>query len=73
MTTHEQLVALFETYVLENKKFTEKNIKASAAKARKALSELRKALKVRRIEITEEKIKLIELLAKEAASKPALK
>lgn len=55
MTTHEELVQLFEAYVSENQKFTEKGVKASAARARKALAEIGKLAKVRRSEIQETK------------------
>ena len=55
MTTKEQLVEQFETFLAENEKFTEKKVKASAARARKALSEIAKLCKTRRAEITEEK------------------
>ncbi len=55
MTTHEQLVGLFENYVMENQKFTEKGVKAAAARARKALAEISKLTKVRRAEIQETK------------------
>lgn len=55
MTTHEQLTTAFETYLAENAKFTEKGVKASAARARKALQEIAKAVKERRKEITAEK------------------
>ena len=40
MTQHEQIVAAYETYLAENAKFTEKGVKASAARARKALQEM---------------------------------
>ena len=52
---HDQLKAAFETYLAENEKFTTKGIKASAARARKALQEISKAVKERRKEITAEK------------------
>jgi hypothetical protein len=55
MTTHEQLVGLFENYVLENQKFTEKGVKAASSRARKALAEIAKLAKVRRAEIQEAK------------------
>ncbi|MCH3918661.1 MAG: hypothetical protein LKE40_14615 [Spirochaetia bacterium] len=55
MTTHEELIEKYETYLAENKKFTEKNVKVSAARARKALSEIAALCKVRRKEIMEEK------------------
>lgn len=51
MTNHETLVNLFETYVKENEKFTEKGVKATGTRARKALAEFTKAAKERRKEI----------------------
>lgn len=55
MSTSEQLQTQFETYLKENAKFTEKGVKASAARARKALSEISALCKARRKEIMEEK------------------
>jgi len=55
MKTHEQLVAAFETYIAENESFESKNVKAAAARARKALAELGKLAKARRAEIQERK------------------
>lgn len=55
MTVHEQLVTLFNSYVEENRKFEEKGVKASAARARKALAEISKLTKTRRAEIQEKK------------------
>lgn len=55
MTIHEQIVAQYEAYVAENEKFTEKGVKASAARARKALGELSKLCKERRKEIQDAK------------------
>ena len=55
MSIHEQIVAQYEAYIAENQKFTEKGIKASAARARKALGEIAKLAKDRRKEIQEEK------------------
>jgi len=55
MTIHEQIVAQFETYRAENQKFSEKGVKVSAARARKALAEIAKLSKERRKEIQEEK------------------
>ena len=57
---HDDLVALFETYVQENLKFEEKGVKASAARARKALNEIAKLCKERRQEIQEAKAALEE-------------
>jgi ElaB/YqjD/DUF883 family membrane-anchored ribosome-binding protein len=55
MTTHETIVAAYENYLAENAKFSDKGVKASAARARKALQEIAKSVKVRRAEITTEK------------------
>jgi hypothetical protein len=52
MSQHDTLLAAFETYKAENEKFIEKGIKASAARARKALQEIAGACKERRKEIT---------------------
>ena len=55
MTTHEQIVEAFNNYIAENEKFTAKGVKASAARAHKALQEMSKGIKERRKEITAEK------------------
>jgi hypothetical protein len=52
---HDALKTAFDAYLAENEKFTTKGVKASAARARKALQEMGKALKERRKEITAEK------------------
>jgi hypothetical protein len=52
---HDTIKTAFEAYLAENEKFTQKGVKASAARARKALQELGKAIKERRKEITAEK------------------
>ena len=52
---HEQLTQQYETYLAENQKFTEKGVKVSAARARKALAEIAKLCKERRKEIQDEK------------------
>ena len=52
---HNTIKNAFETYMAENEKFTAKGVKASAARARKALQELGRAIKERRKEITAEK------------------
>ena len=49
MSNHETLVNLFETYVKENEKFTDKGVKAAGTRARKALAEFTKVAKERRI------------------------
>ena len=53
--THESLKALFEQYVDENDKFSEKNNKAAGTRARKALMEITKLCKDRRKEIQDAK------------------
>jgi hypothetical protein len=55
MSHHEKLIAAFEAYKVENEKFQEKGIKASAARARKALQEIAGSCKERRKEITAQK------------------
>ena len=55
MNTHETIVAAYENYLAENAKFSDKGVKAAAARARKSLQEIAKAVKARRAEITAEK------------------
>lgn len=55
MSNHDKLKEQFEVYVSENEKFTQKGVKAAAARARKALQEMSKCIKERRKEITAEK------------------
>jgi GTP cyclohydrolase I len=55
MSQHEQIVNAYNTYISENEKFTQKGVKAAAARARKALQEMSKGIKERRKEITTEK------------------
>jgi vacuolar-type H+-ATPase subunit H len=55
MTHHETLVSLFETYIKENEKFSEKGVKAAGTRARKALAEFTKIAKERRKEIQDSK------------------
>ena len=55
MSAHDQLVEMMENYIAENKKFTDKKVKAAATRARAALQEIGKAVKERRKEIIEEK------------------
>jgi len=55
MSTHEQIVAQFNAYMAENMKFSDKGVKAAAARARKALGELGKLAKSRRAEIQADK------------------
>ena len=52
---HEAIKTAFEIYITENEKFAAKGVKASAARARKALQEMSKGIKERRKEITAEK------------------
>jgi len=67
MSHHDKIVAAFEAYQSENAKFTEKGVKASAARARKALQDIAGSCKERRKEITAEK----EALEGQAVSKAA--
>ena len=53
--THESIMTEIQTYSEENSKFTEKGVKASATRARKALANLSKLIKARRKEIQEVK------------------
>jgi hypothetical protein len=55
MTTHEQIVAAYETYLAEHAKFEDKGVKAAATRARGALGDLGKLTKARRAEIQEKK------------------
>ena len=55
MTLHEQIVATYEVYLEESAKFEDKGVKASAARARRALGDLGKLTKTRRSEIQEKK------------------
>lgn len=55
METHLKLKALMEEYQAEQDNFEIKGVKASAARARKALMEISKLTKVRRAEIQEKK------------------
>jgi N-glycosylase/DNA lyase len=54
-SNHDIIRRAFEEYLTENDKFVTKGVKASAARARKALQEISKAIKERRKEITAEK------------------
>ena len=48
--THESIMTEIQKYSEENSKFTEKGVKASATRARKALANLSKLIKARRKE-----------------------
>jgi hypothetical protein len=52
---HLQIKAMMEEYLAENEKFDVNGVKASAARARKALGELGKLSKTRRAEIQDKK------------------
>ena len=54
-TTTDEIKSQMDIYIAENDKFTDKGVKASATRARKALQELGKLIKARRKEILEEK------------------
>ena len=51
--THDSIMTEIQNYSEENGKFTEKGVKASATRARKALANLAKLIKARRKEIQE--------------------
>ena len=53
--THDTIVDAFATYVAESENFETKGVKASAARARKALMDITKAAKTRRGEIQDKK------------------
>ena len=55
MSLHDEIISQFDSYMNESAKFEEKGVKASAARARKALGELGKLTKSRRKEIQEKK------------------
>ena len=55
MSHHDKLLEAFENYKAEIEKFQGKGVKASAARARKALQEIAGSCKERRKEITAEK------------------
>jgi hypothetical protein len=55
MTLHEEIVQAFNNYLAEAETFEDKNVKAAAARARKALGDLGKLTKERRKEIQDKK------------------
>ena len=55
LSQHEQIVQAFNQYLAESETFEDKNVKAAAARARKALGDLGKLTKSRRAEIQEKK------------------
>jgi hypothetical protein len=54
MNNHENLLNLYETYILESEKFEQGN-KSAGTRARKALAEISKLCKERRAEIQNQK------------------
>ena len=58
MSNHDTIISEMAAYLAENDKLTEKGIAASAARARKALGNITKAIKERRKEIMVEKAAL---------------
>ena len=54
-TIHEQIIAEYENYLKESESFDTKNVKAAAARARKALGNMGKLAKSRRAEIQAKK------------------
>ena len=55
MTNHEIILEQISIYIAENAKLTDNGVKASAARARKALQNVTVAIKERRKEIMQEK------------------
>ena len=55
MSIHSDIEDAFETYVAESENFETKGVKASAARARKALTEIGKLSKAGRAEIQDKK------------------
>lgn len=55
MSIHEDILEAVENYKTESENFDNNNVKASAARARKALMELTKLAKARRVEIQDRK------------------
>ena len=55
METHLQIKVAMETYLAEHEKVENSGVKASSARARKALMELTKLAKTRRSEIQEKR------------------
>lgn len=55
MTIHDEIVQAYNNYLAEAETFEDKNVKAAAARARKALGDLGKLTKSRRAEIQEKK------------------
>ena len=54
-TLHDEIVFAFNSYLKEVETFEQKGVKAAAARARRALSDLGKLTKERRKEIQEQK------------------
>ena len=55
MSIHEEIVSAYEAYLKESESFETKNVKAAAARARKALGTIGKISKARRKEIQDRK------------------
>ena len=55
MTNHDEIVQAYNNYLTEHATFEEKGVKASAARARKALGDLGKLTTERRKEIQDKK------------------
>ena len=54
-SAHDALKTAFDAYLAENVKYSTKGVKAAGTRARKALADLAKACKSRRVEIQSEK------------------
>lgn len=55
---HDELKALFTTYIRESEKFEQEGIKVSAVRARQALNELKALIPQRRKQIQDKKMEM---------------
>ncbi len=55
MSVHEDIINAYDSYVKESEAFETKGVKAAAARARKALGDIGKLAKSRRVEIQDKK------------------
>jgi hypothetical protein len=55
---HDELKALFTTYIRESEKFEQEGVKVSAVRARQALNELKALIPQRRKQIQDKKMEM---------------
>lgn len=58
LTLHDKIMIAYNNYLRESETFEQKNVKAAAARARKALQELNKLTTERRKEIQAKKLEI---------------